>query len=182
MPLYAFGDLSPQIHPTAWVAENATLVGNIVLEAGASVWYGCVIRSEFEPIVIGEGSNVQDNTVMHTDPGIPLVVGKGVTIGHAAMIHGATLGDGCLVGLHATVLNRSVVGAQSLIAAGALVKEGQHIPSGVLAAGVPAKIVRELDDAARQGLALSAQHYVENAQAHATRRRLLDPGSARPAS
>ncbi|MBA2609844.1 MAG: gamma carbonic anhydrase family protein [Actinobacteria bacterium] len=175
MPVYSFGEFTPQIHPDAWVAENATIVGNVVLEAGASVWYGCVLRSEFETITIGEGSNVQDLTVMHTDPGIPLTVGKGVTIGHAAMIHGATLGDGCLVGLHATVLNRSVVGAQSLIAAGALVKEGQEIPSGVLAAGVPAKVVRELDDAARQGLAVSAQHYVQNAKAHATKRGLLTP-------
>jgi carbonic anhydrase/acetyltransferase-like protein (isoleucine patch superfamily) len=173
MPAYSFGDLRPQIHPTAWVAENATLVGNIVIAAGASVWYGCVLRSEFETITIGENSNVQDLTVMHTDPGIPLTVGKGVTIGHAAMIHGATLEDGCLIGLHATVLNRAVVGAESLIAAGALVKENQHIPAGVLAAGVPAKVVRELDDAARKGLAISAQHYVENARAHAEKRTLL---------
>lgn len=171
MPVYSFGEFTPQIHPDAWVAENATIVGNVVLEAGASVWYGCVLRSEFETITIGEGSNVQDLTVMHTDPGIPLRVGKGVTIGHAAMIHGATLGDGCLIGLHATVLNRAVVGAQSLVAAGALVKEGQEIPAGVLAAGIPAKVVRELDEGAKQGLALSAQHYVENAKAHATTRR-----------
>jgi carbonic anhydrase/acetyltransferase-like protein (isoleucine patch superfamily) len=171
MPVYSIGEFAPQIHPDAWIAENATIVGNVVLEAGASVWYGCVLRSEFETITIGEGSNVQDLTVMHTDPGIPLRVGKGVTIGHAAMIHGATLGDGCLIGLHATVLNRAVVGPQSLVAAGALVKEGQEIPPGVLAAGVPAKVVRELDDAAKQGLALSAQHYVENAKAHATTRR-----------
>jgi carbonic anhydrase/acetyltransferase-like protein (isoleucine patch superfamily) len=173
MPVYSFGELAPQIHPTAWVAENATLVGNIVLEAHASVWYGCVLRSEFATITIGEGSNVQDLTVMHTDPGVPLTVGKGVTIGHSAMIHGATLEDGCLIGLHATVLNGAVVGAQSLIAAGALVKEGQHIPPGVLAAGIPAKVVRELDDRARQGLTLSAQHYVQNAQDHATKRTLL---------
>jgi carbonic anhydrase/acetyltransferase-like protein (isoleucine patch superfamily) len=173
MPVYAFGDLRPQIHPTAWVAENATLVGNIVVEAHASVWYGCVLRSEFSPIVIGEGSNVQDNTVMHTDPGVVLSVGKGVTIGHSAMIHGATLADGCLIGLHATVLNGAVVGAQSLVAAGALVKEGQKIPPGVLAAGVPAKVVRELDERARHALAISAQHYVENAKAHATKRTLL---------
>jgi carbonic anhydrase/acetyltransferase-like protein (isoleucine patch superfamily) len=132
-----------------------------------------VLRSEFETITIGAGSNVQDLTVMHTDPGIPLTVGRGVTIGHAAMIHGATLEDGCLIGLHATVLNRSIVGAQSLIAAGALVKEGQVIPPGVLAAGVPAKVVRELDDAARNTLRLSSEHYVQNAKAHATRRTLI---------
>jgi len=173
MPVYSFGEFTPQIHPDAWVAENATIIGNVVLEAGASVWYGCVIRSEFETITIGANSNVQDTTVMHTDPGLPLRVGKGVTIGHAAMIHGATIGDGSLIGLHATVLNRSIIGSQSLIAAGALVKEGQEIPSGVLAAGIPAKVLRELDDAALAGLALSAQHYVDNAKAHATKRTLV---------
>ena len=170
MPVYAFRDRVPQIHPDAWIAENATIVGNVIVEAGASVWYGCMIRSEFETITIGENSNVQDLTVMHTDPGVPLRVGRGVTIGHAAMIHGATIGDGALIGLHATVLNRSIIGEQSLIAAGALVKEGQEIPAGVLAAGVPAKVVRELDDAAKQGLSLSADHYVENARNHATLR------------
>ena len=174
MPVYAFGEFTPQIHPDAWVAENATIVGNVVLEANASVWYGCVLRSEFETITIGEGSNVQDLTVMHTDPGIPLTVGKGVTIGHAAMIHGATLEDGCLIGLHATVLNRAVIGAESLVAAGALVKEGDQIPPGVLVAGIPAKVVRELADAARQGLAVSAQHYVQNAKNHASMRVRLD--------
>ena len=169
--VFSFGDLTPQIDPTAWVADNAMLVGNIVLRANASVWYGCVLRSEFETITIGEGSNVQDNTVMHTDPGVPLVVGTGVTIGHAAMIHGATLGDGCLIGLHATVLNGAVVGEQSLIAAGALVKEGQVIPPGVLAAGVPAKVVRDLDDAAKARLQYSSAHYVDNARNHATLRK-----------
>ena len=173
MPVFSFGDLTPQIHPSAWVADNAVLVGNIVLEAGASVWYGCVLRSEFEQIIIGEGSNVQDNTVMHTDPGITLRVGRDVTIGHAAMIHGATLEDGCMIGLHATVLNGAVVGAQSLVAAGALVKEGQHIPPGVLAAGVPAKVVKELDESAKQRLKYSATHYVDNAEAHRTKRTLL---------
>lgn len=174
MPVYSFGELTPQIHADAWIAENATLVGNIVVGAGASVWYGCVIRSEFEPIIIGEGSNVQDLTVMHTDPGVTLRVGKGVTVGHAAMIHGATLEDGCLIGLHATVLNGAVVGAQSLIAAGALVKEGQHIPPGVLAAGIPAKVVRELDEPARNRLAYSAEHYVQNAKHHKTKRTRVD--------
>ncbi|MEY2399454.1 MAG: hypothetical protein QOJ00_2628 [Actinomycetota bacterium] len=171
--LFSFGDHTPKIDPTAWIADNAVLIGNIVLKANASVWYGCVLRSEFETITIGEGSNVQDNTVMHTDPGVPLTVGAGVTIGHAAMIHGATLEDGCLVGLHATVLNGAVVGAESLIAAGALVKEGQHIPPGVLAAGVPAKIIRDLDETAKAHLRLSSAHYVENARHHATKRAVV---------
>jgi carbonic anhydrase/acetyltransferase-like protein (isoleucine patch superfamily) len=171
MPVFSFGELTPDIDPTAWIADNAMLVGNIVLKQDASVWYGCVLRSEFEAITIGEGSNVQDNTVMHTDPGVPLTVGTGVTIGHAAMIHGATLGDGCLIGLHATVLNGAVIGERSLVAAGALVKEGQVIPPGVLAAGVPAKVVRDLDEAAIARLAYSSSHYVENARHHATMRR-----------
>jgi carbonic anhydrase/acetyltransferase-like protein (isoleucine patch superfamily) len=168
--IFGFGDLTPSIHPDAFVAETATIIGNVTIEAGASVWYGCVLRSEFEPIVIGEGSNVQDGTIMHTDPGFPAIVGNGVTIGHAAVIHGATLADGCLVGLHATVLNGSTVGARSLIAAGALVKEGQQIPAGVLAAGVPAKVMRELDEAGLRRLTLNAEHYVELGRQHATKR------------
>ena len=169
--VFSLGDLTPSIHPEAFVADNATIIGNVTIEAGASIWYGCVLRSEFEPIVIGANSNVQDLTVMHTDPGYPVTVGMGVTIGHAAVVHGATLEDGCLVGLHATVLNGAVVGAQSLIGAGALVKEGQQIPPRVLAAGVPAKVLREMDDVAR--LEVNAQHYVELGKQHASRRRPL---------
>jgi carbonic anhydrase/acetyltransferase-like protein (isoleucine patch superfamily) len=169
--IFSLGDHTPQIHPSAFIAENATIVGNVVVEAGANIWYGCVLRSEFDsPIIIGEGSSVQDNSVMHTDPGFTLTVGKHVLIGHAAVIHGATLEDGCLIGIHATVLNGAVVGAQSTIAAGALVREGQHIPPGVLAAGVPAKVVRELDDAGRQRPALAAKYYVQNGRNHASKR------------
>jgi len=168
--IFSFGDLTPSIHPDAFVAETATIIGNVTIEAGASVWYGCVLRSEFEPIVIGEGSNVQDLTVMHTDPGFPAIVGEGVTIGHAAVIHGATLRDGCLIGLHATVLNGATIGARSLIAAGALVKEGDDIPDGVLAAGVPAKVKNELDAIGLRRLELNARHYVELGRQHATKR------------
>ena len=168
--IFSFGDLVPSIHPDAFVADNTVVIGQVTVEAGASIWYGCVLRSEFEPIVIGEGSNVQDGTVMHTDPGFPCRVGPGVTIGHAAVVHGATLEAGCLVGLHTTVLNGSVVGSQSLIGAGALVKEGQHIPPGVLAAGVPAKVIRELDEAGKARLAMNAVHYVELGRQHATLR------------
>jgi len=171
MPAYSLGDHTPQIHPDAWVAENATIVGNVVVEAGANIWYGCVLRCEFDSgITIGEGTSVQDNTVMHADPGLPIIVGKQVLIGHATVIHGATLEDGCLIGIQATVLNGAVVGAQSTIAAGAVVLEGQKIPPGVLAAGVPAKVVRELDEAGRQRPAIAAQYYVRNGQDHKTKR------------
>ncbi|HVT76169.1 MAG TPA: gamma carbonic anhydrase family protein [Acidimicrobiales bacterium] len=176
MPLYSFGEWVPQVHPEAWVAENATIVGNVIVEAGANIWYGSVLRNEFrDPIIIGAGSSVQDNSVLHTDPGLTLSVGRNVLIGHAACVHGATLEDGCLIGQHATVLNGAVVGAQSTIAAGAVVREGQQIPPGVLAAGVPAQVVRELDDAARDRPATAAAYYVRNGQAHARKRVLVKP-------
>ncbi len=168
--IFSFGDLTPQIHPDAFIADNAVIVGNVTVGAGASVWYGCVLRSEREPIVIGEHTSVQDGTVMHVDPGMPCTVGKGVTIGHAAVVHGATVGDGCLIGLHATVLSGSLIGEQAMIAAGALVKEGQEIPPGSLAAGVPAKVLREVSDADRARMKFSAAHYVELGRQHATNR------------
>jgi carbonic anhydrase/acetyltransferase-like protein (isoleucine patch superfamily) len=171
MPVYSLGDRHPQIHPDAWVAENATIVGNVIVEAGANIWYGCVLRNEFaDPIIIGEGSSVQDNSVLHTDPGLTLRVGKSVLIGHAACIHGATLEDACLIGQHATVLNGAVVGTEAMVAAGAVVREGQQIPPGVLAAGVPAQIVRELDAKGRGHARFAAQYYVTNGQNHATNR------------
>lgn len=175
MPVYAIGDRVPQIDPTAFVAENATIVGNVIVEAGANIWYGCVLRNEFaDPIIIGEGASVQDNSVLHTDPGLTLRVGKYVLIGHAACIHGATLEDACLIGQNATVLNGAVVGTQSTIAAGAVVREGQVVPPGVLAAGIPAKVVRELDEKGRGLPKFAADYYVTNGQNHATQRRRID--------
>jgi carbonic anhydrase/acetyltransferase-like protein (isoleucine patch superfamily) len=176
MPVYAIGEQVPQIHPDAWVAENATIVGNVIVEAGANIWYGCVLRNEFrDPIIIGEGASVQDNSVLHTDPGLTLRVGRHVLIGHAVCIHGATLEDECLIGQNATVLNGAVVGTQSTIAAGAVVREGQVIPPGVLAAGIPAKVVRELDQAGRARPKFAAEYYVTNGRDHATKRRLMAP-------
>jgi carbonic anhydrase/acetyltransferase-like protein (isoleucine patch superfamily) len=175
MPIYALGEHEPQIHPSAFVAENATIVGNVIVEAGANIWYGAVLRNEFrDPIIVGEGASVQDNSVLHTDPGLTLRVGKHVLIGHSACIHGATLEDACLIGQHATVLNGAVVGTESTVAAGAVVREGQIIPPGVLAAGIPAKVVRELDDKARGMPRFAAQYYVTNGEAHATQRRLRE--------
>ena len=163
MPVYRLGNAEPQIHPTAWVADNAVLIGRVVLGPGASVWYGAVLRGDNEPITIGANSNVQEGTVMHTDPGCPLTVGEGVTIGHQAMLHGCTVGDGALIGIQAVVLNRAVIGARCLVGAGALVTEGKEFPDNSLIIGAPAKVVRTLDDDTAAKLAQSAEHYVENA-------------------
>ena len=161
--IYALDGIAPTIHPDAWVAPGAQVIGDVTLKAGASVWFGAVLRGDNEPIVIGAGSNVQENAVLHTDPGCPLIVGRDCTVGHRAMLHGCTVGDGSLVGMGATVLNRATLGAGSLLGACALVTEGKEIAAGMLAVGSPAKAIRALDDAARAGLVASARHYVANA-------------------
>ncbi len=169
--VFSFRGHTPQIHPDAWIAETATIVGNVIVEAGANIWYGAVLRNEFDdPIIVGEGSSVQDNSVLHTDPGLTLRIGKSVLIGHSVCLHGCVLEDACLIGQNATVLNGAVVGTQSTIAAGAVVREAQVIPPGVLAAGIPAKVVRELDDHARGLPKFAADYYVKNGQDHATMR------------
>lgn len=163
-----FDGYSPEIDPTAWVAPNATLIGRVRIEANASVWYGCVLRGDLDQIVLGEGSNLQDNCVIHVDAGTPTTVGAGVGIGHGAIIHGTTIEDGCLIGMGATLLNRSLVRAGAFVAAGALVLEGQEIPAGMLAAGVPAKVRGELDEAGRERVRINAIQYQELARRHAT--------------
>jgi carbonic anhydrase/acetyltransferase-like protein (isoleucine patch superfamily) len=165
--LLPFDGHLPEIHPTAWVAPNATLIGRVRVEAGASVWYGCVLRGDMDQIVLGEGSNLQDNSTVHTDAGVPTTIGAGVGIGHGAIIHGTTIEDGSLIGMGATLLNRSVVRVGAFVAAGALVLEGQEIPSGMLAAGVPAKVRGELDDAGRERVRVNAIQYQELARKHA---------------
>ncbi len=145
-----------------WVAPDANLVGDVVLESGASVWFGCTLRGDNERITIGAGSNVQENTVMHTDMGFPLVIGQGVTVGHKAMLHGCTVGDNSLIGMGATILNGAKIGANCLIAAGALVTEGKEIPDGSLVMGAPGKVVRMLDATAIEAQRLSALHYQAN--------------------
>jgi len=145
-----------------WVAPTAVLVGDVVLESGASVWFGVTIRGDNERITVGQGSNVQENTVMHTDMGYPLTIGKGCTIGHRAMLHGCTIGDNSLIGMGATVLNGAVIGKNCLIGAGALITENKVIPDGSLVVGAPGKVVRELDRSAIDGLTKSALSYQEN--------------------
>jgi carbonic anhydrase/acetyltransferase-like protein (isoleucine patch superfamily) len=164
MPIYRLGDLQPQIDPSAWVADNAVLIGRVVLRPGASVWFGAVLRADNEPIVIGANCNVQDAAVLHTDPGCPLTVGEGVTVGHQAMLHGCTVGDGALIGIQAVVLNRAVIGARCLVGAGALVTEGKQFDAEQVIMGSPAVAKRALNAGQLQELAFAARNYAERAQ------------------
>lgn len=157
--IYALDGIAPEIHEDTWVAPGAHVIGRVVLEEGASVWFGVTLRGDNEEIRIGAGSNVQENCVFHTDMGYPLSVGRNCTIGHKAMLHGCTIGDGSLVGMGATILNGAVIGKGCLIGAGALIPEGKVIPDGSLMMGMPGKVVRELDAAAQDKLLASAAHY-----------------------
>ncbi|PAU98035.1 gamma carbonic anhydrase family protein [Paracoccus salipaludis] len=154
---------APQVAPDAWVAPDAQLIGRVVLEDMASVWWAAVLRGDNEEIRIGRGSNVQDGCVFHTDPGFPLRVGADVTVGHKAILHGCTVHDGALIGMGATILNGAVIGEGALIGAGALVAEGKEIPPGALVMGAPGRVVRQLDAAAIARLRDSAARYRANA-------------------
>lgn len=164
--LIALGDNTPQIDESAFVATNATLVGSVVVGENASVWYGAVLRADNEPITIGPRSNVQDNCVFHVDPGKPLTLGEGVSVGHGAIIHGATVGDHVLVGMGATILNGAVIGDETLIAANALIPQGAVIPPRSLVAGVPGRVRRELTDDEVASLHVNASIYEEHRELH----------------
>lgn len=140
MPLFEFEGKRPQVHPTAFVAETASIVGDVTIEAGASVWYGAVIRADYDRVIVREGANVQDGSVIHGPPGHPIEIGPGATVGHICVIHGATLGEEALVANGATVLDGARVGARAMVGAGAVVPPGMEIPDGTLAVGVPAKV------------------------------------------
>ncbi len=173
MTIYALGRHLPVIDAGAWVAPGAVLIGKVFLGARASVWFGSVLRGDNEPIILGEGSNVQENCVFHTDMGFPLTVGRDCTIGHKAMLHGCTIGDETLIGMGATVLNGAMIGKNCLIGAGALVTEGKEIPDGALVMGAPGKVVRLLDAKAIDGLKAAAQHYQDRARRFAEDLRAL---------
>lgn len=162
MTIYALGEHCPEIHPDTWVAPDANLIGKVVLEEGASVWFGCTIRADHEEIRVGAGSNVQENCVMHIDAGYPLTIGTNCTIGHKVMLHGCTIGDNTLVGMGATVLNGAKIGRNCLIGAGALITENKEIPDNSLVMGAPGRVVRQLDEAAVARIAWSAKHYQDN--------------------
>lgn len=165
--LYALEDKAPQLLGQNWVADNAAVIGNVVLRVGASVWFGCTVRGDNDPITIGENSNVQDNSVLHTDIGVPLTVGRDVTVGHQVMLHGCTIGDNTLIGIQSVVLNRARIGRNSIVGAGSVVPEGKSYPDGVLLLGSPAVVKRELSPQEIAFITLSATHYVQNAQRYA---------------
>lgn len=164
MAIYELDGTAPRVAASAWVADSAQVIGNVVLGEDSSIWFGTVIRGDTETITIGRGSNIQDASVLHTDMGKPLVVGENVTVGHQVMLHGCTIGDESLIGIGAVVLNGAKIGKNCLVGAGALVTEGKEFPDGSMIIGSPAKAVRELSPEQIQGLKMSAQHYIENAR------------------
>ncbi|WP_417580755.1 gamma carbonic anhydrase family protein [Pelagibacterium sp.] len=169
MPAYALDGIAPEIDANVgWIAPTAILIGKIEIHAEVGIWFGVIARGDNETITIGARSNVQENTVLHTDMGFPLSIGVGCTIGHKAMLHGCIIGDNTLIGMGATVLNGARIGRNCLIGAGTLITENAVIPDGSLVVGAPGRVIRALDDAAVAGLRRSAEGYVENAKRFAT--------------
>ncbi len=164
MTIYSLDGVTPDLPDSDdyWIAPDANVIGKVRIGEGASVWFGATLRGDNELIDVGPGTNIQENCVLHTDMGYPLMIGANCTIGHKAMLHGCEIGDGALIGMGATVLNGAKIGAGSLIGAGALITEGKEIPEGSLVMGAPGKVIRTLDDAARAGLIASAAHYQAN--------------------
>src|SRR3954451_15448016 len=169
----------PAIDPTAWLAPNATVIGDAHIGPRASVFYGAVVRADMAAVRLGAGSNLQDNVVVHTDTGLPAIIGAGVTVGHAAVVHGCVIEDQCLIGMNATVLNGAVVGSGSLVAAGAVVREGAIIPPRSLVAGVPARVLRSLNTDEQERVIAGSDIYVDLAERH---REAHQPGTSRPSS
>lgn len=171
MPLYALDNHAPHVDATAFIAPSAELIGQVVVAGRASVWFGAVLRGDIEPITVGEGSNVQDGAVLHTDAGHPCVLAEGVTVGHRAVVHGAACGPGSLVGMGAVMLSGSSLGAGAVLGAGALLPEGAHVPDGMLALGVPARVVRPVPRGEH------AARYVQNAARYQQSLRVTGPGA-----
>ncbi len=161
--IYSLDGMAPLIDPTAWIAPDANIIGRVVLEAESSVWFGATLRGDNEEIRVGAGSNVQEASVLHTDLGYPLSIGANCTIGHRAMLHGCTIGEGSLIGMGATILNGARIGRGCLIGANALITEGKEIPDGALVMGAPGRVVRMLDPEAQVRLLQSARNYRANA-------------------
>ena len=162
MAVYRLDDLIPQIHDSAYVADSAQVIGDVHLAEHTSVWFGVVIRGDSETIRIGKGSNVQDLSMLHADPGVPLTLGENVTIGHQVMLHGCTIGDGSLIGIQAVILNHAKIGKNCLVGAGSVVTEGKEFPDNALIIGSPAKVVRIMDEAQIERLHHAAKHYQVN--------------------
>jgi carbonic anhydrase/acetyltransferase-like protein (isoleucine patch superfamily) len=164
MAVYQLGDVRPECHESAWVAETASVIGNVIMSEGSSVWFGATVRGDNEPIKLGARSNIQDGAVCHSDPGSPLTIGEDVTIGHLAMVHGCTIGDGSLVGIGATILNGAVIGKNCLIGAHALVTEGKVILDNSVVMGSPGKVIKALSDEQAARVKMGATVYVANSK------------------
>ena len=173
MAVYEIDGIQPRVAASAWVADSAQIMGDVVLGEDSSVWFGTVIRGDTETITVGRGSNIQDASVLHADVGKPLTIGDNVTVGHKVMLHGCTIGDETLIGIGAVVLNGAVIGKNCLVGAGALVTEGKEFPDGSMIIGSPAKAVRQLSPEQIEGLKLSARHYMDNARRYKTGLRKL---------
>ncbi len=168
MPIYSLDAKSPRIDPSAWVAPNATVIGDVHLGRNASIWWNATLRGDNDPIHIGENSNIQDGSVLHTDEGVPMHIGDNVTVGHLVMLHGCTIGDGSLIGIGSVILNRAVIGKQCIVGANTLIPEGKVFPDRSLIIGSPGKVVRQLSDEDVARLEKSAAHYVDNAARYRT--------------
>ena len=164
MSLFRLGDKAPQLGENAWVAPNATVIGDVHLGANASIWWNATLRGDNDPIYIGDNSNIQDGSVLHTDEGIPMLIGADVTVGHLVMLHGCTVGDGSLIGIGSVILNRAVIGKGCVVGANTLIPEGKVFPDHVLIVGSPGKVVRELSADDVIHLKHAAAHYVANAR------------------
>jgi len=164
MAVYRLDENRPDLHIGAWVAETASVIGNVVLAESSSVWFGATVRGDNEPIKLGARSNIQDGAVCHSDPGSPLTIGEDVTVGHLAMVHGCTIGDGSLVGIGATILNGAVIGKNCLIGAHALITEGKLIPDNSVVMGSPGKVVKTMSDEQAARVKMGAMVYVANAK------------------
>lgn len=167
MAIYELDGKQPSLGQGVWVADSADVMGNVVLEEGANIWFGAVLRGDNEVMTIGKNSNVQDGCVLHSDPGSPLTLGEGVTVGHQVMLHGCTIGAGSLIGIQAVVLNHAKIGKNCIVGAGSVVTEGKEFPDNSLIIGSPAKVVRTLDEATVEKINAIAQHYVDNARRYA---------------
>ncbi|MES2940445.1 MAG: gamma carbonic anhydrase family protein [Pseudomonadota bacterium] len=164
MAIYEIDGKSPQLGAGAWVADSAQVMGEVELGENASVWFGAVVRGDCDRIRIGRNSNIQDLSMLHADFGVPLVIGDNVTVGHQVTLHGCTIGDNTLIGIQAVVLNKARIGRNCIVAAGAVVTEGKEFPDNSMIMGIPARVVRTLDEESARKLAESAQHYVDNAR------------------
>jgi carbonic anhydrase/acetyltransferase-like protein (isoleucine patch superfamily) len=173
MALYQLEEHAPNVHPTAWVADSAEVIGRVELGENASVWFGAVVRGDVEAIRIGRNSNVQDNSVLHADYGQPLTIGDNVTVGHQVMLHGCTIGDGALIGIGAVILNGATIGRDCIVGAGAVITEGKTFPDGSLIIGAPARVARQLSPEQVAAFQAGSAHYVHNAQRFRTELRRI---------